>query len=257
MKAAHTSYSAIRFHRTFELIVEGIGHLFWPRVCANCGSPVLKNDDGLCPQCWERIQSCVSGDYCRRCGMDASLYANIHGTCAACEKLTLQYDGIARAGEYKDAFRDLILSLKFNDSPEFSRYLGPLADAALASSGFVDRIDMYVPVPLHWRRRLWRGFNQSMLLCKHLTAPGKIINTDLVRIRNTHRQWNLSNPHRRKNVAGAFAVRPDHNFYGKTICLVDDITTSGATLNECAKTLKAAGAAKVFALVVAVAANDT
>lgn len=75
-------------------------------------------------------------------------------------------------------------------------------------------------------------------------------------MRYTERQWNLSPAKRKRNVADAFAVRKGHKFSGQTVCLVDDITTSGATLNECAKTLKEAGAQKVFAVVAAVAMQD-
>jgi len=123
---------------------------------------------------------------------------------------------------------------------------------------------MFAPVPLHWRRRLSRGFNQSLLLARHLSrhlaetrrARAIPVRTDLVRIRHTPAQWTLAPTKRRKNVAGAFAVRPDHDFSRKTVCLVDDITTSGATLNECAAVLKNAGAAAVYAVVAAVAMQD-
>jgi len=81
-----------------------------------------------------------------------------------------------------------------------------------------------------------------------------MISTDLVRVRRTKFQPTMTTPAARaRNVAGAFAVRKGHSFAGRTICLVDDIKTTGATLNECAKTLKEAGAAKVFGLVLAVA----
>ena len=131
-----------------------------------------------------------------------------------------------------------------------------MLNSALQGSSFRDEIDVFVPVPLHWRRRLERGFNQSLILCKGLEHHGRI-NTELVRTRYTQRQWNLSLGKRRKNVADAFAVRRGHDFSGKNVCLVDDITTTRATLEECAKTLKQAGAQKVFALVGAVAMQDT
>jgi ComF family protein len=170
--------------------------------------------------------------------------------------MSFAYDGLARVGSYENAFRSLILALKFNERTERADYLGSLLRQAVMASGFAAQIQMVVPVPLHWRRRLVRGFNQSLLLAKRMRLADARIETDLVRIRNTEQQWDLTPAQRRRNVRGAFAVRKGHPFADKTILLVDDITTSGATIQECAKTIKAAGAAKVYAAVLATAYKD-
>jgi len=243
--------------RITSALTDGINHLLWPAVCNNCQVFISESQGGLCKSCWEEILGCVGGDYCGRCGRDVSKYAVIDGGCANCQQADIHYDAIARGGVYNDALRDMILRFKFNDRTELDLRLCFIADSALSGSGFAERIDMFVPVPLHWIRRMQRGYNQSLLICKGLKHQSAKIDTDLVRIRNTQRQWKLSPTKRKKNVADAFAVRKGNNFSDKTICLVDDITTSGATLNECAKILKQAGAKKVFALVVAVAMQDT
>ena len=235
---------------------DGVNQLLWPAVCEVCGDGVAETDGLLCKGCWDELLVCTAGDYCRRCGRDASKYAMIDGACANCHGVEIAFDGIARGGVYDGALRSMILRFKFQDRTEFNSRLSMLADSALQGSGFMDRVEMFVPVPLHWRRRLGRGYNQSLIICKSLRHPSANVNTDLVRIRYTQRQWNLSPQKRRRNVADAFAVRKGHDFSGRTICLVDDITTSGATLNECAKTLKEAGAAEVYALVVTVAMQD-
>ena len=135
------------------------------------------------------------------------------------------------------------------------KILSFLADSAVRGSPFYNDVEFFVPVPLHWSRRFFRGYNQSLVLAKRLKHPAAGTNTDLVRIRRTKFQT-ANAVVRAANVAGAFAVRRGHSFAGRKVCLVDDVKTTGATLNECAKTLKEAGAAKVFALVLAVAGQN-
>jgi ComF family protein len=236
--------------------LEGLNHLLWPQVCNNCSISISKTQGGLCQRCWDELLACVGGDYCSRCGKDASKYASIGAGCARCQDLQLHFDGIARGGVYDGSLRNMILAFKFRDRTELDSHLSFMANSALTGSGFLEQIDLFVAVPLHWRRRLERGYNQSQILCKQIKAAKGRISADFVRTRYTQRQWKLSPAKRKRNVAGAFAVRKGHDFAGRSVCLVDDITTSGATLNECAKTLKEAGAAKVFALVAAVAMQD-
>jgi ComF family protein len=201
--------------------------------------------------------SCAGGDYCRRCGRDASIYGLVGGACGDCQGREIYFDELARSGVYDNALKKMILSFK-RGRTELDSMLGFLANSALEGGGFFNEIELFVPVPLHFTRRLSRGYNQSLVLTKKLKHPTAKINTELVRIRRTKLQPAMvSEAARARNVAGAFAVRRGHRFAGRSVCLVDDIKTSGATLNECAKTLKEAGASKVFALVLAVAGQRT
>ena len=150
----------------------------------------------------------------------------------------------------------MVLSLKFSEKTEWAAPLGTMLRQAMTATHLSEQIDIVVPVPLHWRRRIKRGFNQSYLLAKELRLSQIPISTDLVRVRHTKQQWDLNSAQRRRNVKGAFGVRKGHLFAGKTVALIDDITTSGATLAECAKTLKQAGAQKVIASVLATAHHD-
>jgi len=242
--------------KSIEFVTAGVGQLIWPAVCLNCGSAIGEIGGELCGSCWQQIQSCVGGEYCTRCGREGTGYAALAGGCPSCQGQEISFDGIARGGIYANAMQRMILALKSSRS-ELDSVLGFLAEGALAGGGLGGEIDFFVPVPLHWRRRLLRGYNQSMLLAKMLKASKGKINTELVRIRHTKRQpMTASAAQRRANVAGAFAVRRGHKFAGHNICLVDDIKTTGATLNECARVLKHAGASKVFALVLAVAGQQ-
>ncbi len=237
-------------------IWQGLNHLLWPAVCLNCTAALSHADADLCRTCSQTLLSAAGPDYCPCCGRDVSPYALTNNTCADCQNKDYNFDQIARAGIYSDALRDMILAFK-NGRTELRYLLGSLADSALQASSFAGKIDFLVPVPLHWSKRLIRGYNQSLLLAKKLTIPSAKINTDLVRIRYTKEQPTMASPAARtRNVAGAFAVRKNHHFAGKKLCLIDDIKTTGATLNECAKMLKQAGAQSVFAIVLAVAGQS-
>jgi len=235
---------------------QGTNHLLWPAVCINCRETIAETDGGLCRKCWDDLLECTGADYCRRCGRDASRFALIDGACGDCQTGGLAFDRIARAGVYAKSLKDMIVGFK-RGRTELDLVLGSLADSALQGGGFVGEIEFFVPVPLHWSRRLVRGYNQSFVLAKKLRHKGAKINTDLVRVRRTKFQPTMQTAAARaRNVKGAFAVRKGHRFAGRTVCLVDDIKTTGATLNECAKTIKEAGASKVFALVLSVAGQS-
>ena len=236
--------------------VGGLGQLLWPAKCI-CGRHSVEKGSCLCGDCWDGLTSVCSADYCRRCGRDVSPYVASEGICPNCKDDEIHFDGIVRAGRYAESLRKMILAFK-NDKTELGSVMLWLGDTALQTSTFYQEIDFFVPVPLHWRRRFNRGYNQSYLLAQGLKHPSAKISTDLVRIRYTKPQSEmLTSAARIKNVKDAFAVRYRHPFEGHKLCLVDDIKTTNATINECSKTLKEAGASKVFALVLSVAGQDT
>lgn len=242
--------------RAFIFALQSLNQLLWPAVCISCGENISETDKNLCKNCWAQLLACAGADYCRRCGRDASRFALLEGACPDCLGKEFHFDRIVRAGIYTRSLRKMILAFK-NGRTELDLAVGFLGNSALQGSGFDNDIELFVPVPLHWSRRLARGYNQSRVLAKKLKLSKAKISTDLVRIRRTKLQPAMASPAARaKNVAGAFAVRYRHNFSSRRICLVDDIKTTGATLNECAKVLKQAGASKVFALVLAVAGQS-
>jgi ComF family protein len=242
--------------QAFTFVLQSLNHLLWPAVCINCGQSISETDKNLCKICWSEILSCTGGDYCRRCGRDVSKFALLESGCPDCQGRKFHFDGIARCGIYREALQQMILSFKTGRT-ELISTVSYLCNSSLEGSSFYNDIELFVPVPLHWTRRLIRGYNQSRLLTKKLKHPTKKISTDLIRVRRTKLQPTMASPTARvKNVAGAFAVRSRNNFKDRKICLVDDIKTSGATLNECARILKETGASKVFALVLAVAGQN-
>jgi ComF family protein len=254
---AESRKTGLFIKRACDFTLQGLNQLLWPAVCTHCRQSICETEHSLCQDCWDGLLACTGADYCRRCGREASRFAIVEGACPDCQGKDIRFDRITRAGIYSRSLQEMILSFK-NGKTELTFVLAFIANSALQVSGFYRDIELFVPVPLHWSRRLTRGYNQSHVLARKLTHPTAKMNTDLVRIRHTRSQPSMVSPAARaRNVAGAFAVRKGHRLSGRKICLVDDIKTSGATLNECASVLKQAGAVKVFALVLAVAGQKT
>ena len=241
------------FHNGFSQVRDGVLHLVWPSVCLCCQEPVHDVQYGLCPECWRQLLVDACTPACPTCGGSASVYGLIDGRCPRCLGRPWFLDGVSRCGIYHGVMKDLILAFKHGHT-ELDRALGHLLNQALAGSRFLSELDCIVPVPLHWSRRLLRGFNQSAVMAR-ACRPAKIpvIHT-LKRIRRTRPQPVVENlKARSRNVAGAFALRGRRDLAGRTICLIDDIRTTGATLNECARVLREQGrVARVYALVLAV-----
>jgi len=147
---------------------------------------------------------------------------------------------------YEPPISDWIKALKFGERFELARGLGRLFRRF---AGFLPEADLVVPVPLGKKRLRARGYNQSALLARFMFGrrPSEV----LLRIKDTLPQAELSEKERRKNVKGAFAIRPEVDVSGRRVVLVDDVLTTGATVEECARVLLGAGAAEVSVAVIA------
>jgi len=143
----------------------------------------------------------------------------------------------------------LIHLFKYGRVQTLSKPLGRLLGQALPRDSAYDAI---VPMPLHWRKRWQRGFNQAALLAREISKRTHIpVENALRRVRNTAAQAGLTNAKRRKNVSGAFRAKKNAKLAGKRVLLIDDVMTTGATAATCARALKLAGAAEVTLLTLA------
>jgi ComF family protein len=171
------------------------------------------------------------------------------GRCALCRHGLRGFDASYCFGSYEGLLREWIHLYKYGRVKTMGRPLGELLSAALPRD---ERFDAVVPVPLHWRRRWQRGFNQSELLArgiaKHCGVP---VMAALRRVRHTSTQTGLSITSRRRNVAGAFQVRHRLPVAGRRILLIDDVMTTGSTVAACAAVLRRAGALRIVVLTVA------
>ena len=170
------------------------------------------------------------------------------GRCALCRSGLRGFDFAYCFGSYEGVLRELIHLYKYSRMRPLARPLGAMLARALPRDTSFDAV---VPVPLHWRKKWQRGFNQSELLARQIARRcGIPLRRPVRRRRATLVQAGLSNTRRRQNVAGAFAAKAG-NVRGLRILLVDDVMTTGATASACARALKQAGAESVTLLTLA------
>jgi ComF family protein len=226
--------------------------LLFPPLCVACRVPV-KEPHSLCADCWASI-AFLDGHVCAVCGYPFDFDPGEGAICSACLAHPPSFVRARSVMRYDDASKKLILALKRADrldlAPAFSRWL------KRAGLEFLVHADVIVPVPLH-RRRLWqRRYNQSAVLAQWLAAiSGKTADPlSLIRVRHTPSQGEMpSAKARRRNVRGAFRVPPERKaaVREKCVLLVDDVFTTGATLDACARALSRAGAREVLVLTLA------
>jgi ComF family protein len=158
---------------------------------------------------------------------------------------------LAAAGRYQGVLRDAIHGLKYGRRRGLAPPLGELLARRAEEEMPRWRPDLILPVPIHWRRRFHRGFNQAELLVDELARLMElpVDRVSLARVRHTRSQVGLSGDMRRQNLEGAFRVRRPEAIRGRSLLLVDDVCTTKTTLIECARVLRAAGAHSIYALV--------
>lgn len=218
-----------------------------PRLCCDCGQRVHQSQWLICETCLDAIPP-LTEPICSTCGYpDAHLTGE--GKCRDCPKGTVWFQSIRTATTFESTPKLLVEKLKYHNRIEYAHLLA-LAMARAHQTAKSPAPQIIIPVPLHKVRQRERGFNQSALLANHLTgllgAPCQP--RAITRIRPTPTQTRLKKRDRQRNVKGAFQCPKPHLIQDQHVLLVDDVCTTGSTLNECARILIQAGAHSVQCL---------
>lgn len=183
--------------------------------------------------------------HCHRCGLTTGPHEQVHGLgapCGRCGERETTLRCTARVGTFSEPLVTLVHKLKFGRQWEVARTVAPFLHHAIARTAQAtgERVDALVPVPLHWLRRARRGFNQSEELAREVAAlSGHPVVHGLARSRRTAEQARLNSPTaRRENLRQAFRGRPLKELAGKSVWLIDDVSTTGATLHAAATALR-------------------
>jgi ComF family protein len=222
-----------------------------PPLCAACRQPVGGSGGGLCAPCWSKV-SFIAPPYCERLGIPFA-YDPGPGIISMEAIADPPAYGRARAAvRFDDVARDLVHALKYGDRLDLATTMGQWM--ARAGREILGDADALVPVPLHWRRLFARRFNQAAVLAEVISQASAVpVSHAVKRVRATQQQVGLSRAERAANVQGAFRVPPGGGaaVHGRRLVLVDDVLTSGATLDTCTRALLRAGARSVDVLVFA------
>lgn len=235
-------------------LLRGMDELVFPPRCLACDR-MDSLDDGaelFCTICRQTL-FCDPHVSCPRCSGTVGPHVDTSDGCPRCRTDSLAFDSAFRLGPYDGELKRVVLKMKHQAGESLAESLGRVW-ATLAGDQFrATKATMIVPIPLHWRRRLERGYNQSEAIASGLAAELRIPCRPgwLRRVRATPKQTTLTPALRRENVRGAFRVHRFSRFHGQCVLLVDDVLTTGATASEAAKVMKAAGAAQVAVAVVA------
>lgn len=208
----------------------------FPSTCACCGDVLLTGEKQICINCLANLTATFY-----------SAHDDNHTERQLAGRIPYQHATSLYVFRKGNTVQQLVHAMKFHSNSDLCIFMGRQMGLELLHSGRFDDIDLLVPVPLHWRRQLQRGYNQSELLCRGISeVMGRPVNKRaLVRHRNTHQQSMQASGDREENVRDAFSVRHPDDLQGKHLLLVDDVLTTGATLGSCCDALKSVNNLKI------------
>lgn len=249
----------IKHQNMLEYITEGVVNLIFPLDCRICEKPIRESKGySICENCFKTIEL-IDKPYCVKCGKPFlistdSFKQDREILCADCKRKKYSFEFARSVGIYRGVLRECIHLFKYYGEKKLAEPLGELLiDYLVRNQEFKKGIDLIIPVPLHKNDLKERGFNQSILLSRvignYFSIPVK--EEILIKKKLTSSQVNLSKKEREKNILKVFSVNKPAEIREATILILDDIFTTGSTVEECAKELKKAKAKNIFILTLA------
>jgi len=248
-----------KFVLSFTAAADGLFAVLFPSSCRFCAVSLTHlSRVPVCEACLDKIKA-IEERVCEACGERlGSVRSDGPALCLSCSQEQPAFTRAAAYGPYDAGMRDLIHLLKYEHVRPAANLLGRMLAEVIAelADGFTS-VPVVIPVPLHVSKYRQRGFNQSELIARaalklHPAALDIKPNTSaLVRQKNTGSQTGMTPAQRRENMRGAFAVTRPDDIRGRDVLLIDDVLTTGTTASECARTLRRAGAERIFVATVA------
>lgn len=235
------------FSQTLHQLGEGFRSLILPGHCLGTGVPCEDPRLLLAAQSARNLRL-VGENFCSRCGATLGPFVGETYGCLACSEQESGFvvERIAACGPYEGVLKELVLYLKFRNERDVASLLGSLLAARIATLGY--QIDVLIPIPLGRKRFLQRGYNQAEEIATAMAREldCTVATRALRRVKETRRQTDVQPNQREANMRGAFQLGKSVDLKGKSVMLIDDVLTSGATLRSAARALKKAKPGKLF-----------
>ena len=221
--------------------------LIFPKICLGCNCRLEKEQFFLCSEC-EALLEFLYGNVCEICGS-----VKLTNQCRSCETNTFSFDKARSVFHFNKVVQNLIHELKYSEMTKTAKYLGEFACEYLSKFQPFKNVDIIMPVPLHKVKKRARGFNQAEFLTKEIAEKmnWQHISNLILRKKFTKTQTKLKRKQRQVNVSGAFVLNPKFDVAKKNILIVDDVFTTGSTVNAISKLLKNNAVSKIYVLTIA------
>lgn len=230
--------------------IQKISNYIFPPRCLTC-SEYLSGDGAICGDCWNNLRF-IKSPFCKICSYEFELkHISSGNICPQCIKQKPFFDYSRALLKFDEKSRKLIHDFKYYDKSILAEFLARIMHAQYRD--YISDIDLIIPVPMHKLRRLWRLYNHTEILSHAINnIIHKEVRSDILRkVKYTKSQTNLRKKEREKNLKNSMVIENKSAIYGKRILLIDDVATTNATINLCARLLKKAGAKSVIALCIA------